>query len=316
MRTDSITLSQTAIDAARDAGPRAVRRGVRAGRAARLREQGEERPGGARGDPPGRRPRSAPRPRHSGLRGDELRLYELIWKRTVASPDEGRHAASRSIRAGSERRAPRGGRRTRSSPRPARSSTSTGSCKAYVEGIDDDADAGRRGAPAARAGRGRGAGRAAARRRRARDEAARPVHRGDTGQGARGPGDRPAVHVRQRSSARSSTAATSSRRARRWSRPSWRSRWSRCWSSTSPSSSTTTSPPRWRTRSTRSPAARRTRVPWLRRFYFGDADRAATWRAHAARPRKGSACKATWSPTSATSTPGTSARSRWPAPTS
>ena len=37
-------------------GPRAVRRRVRARRAAHLREQGEERPGGARGDPPGRRP--------------------------------------------------------------------------------------------------------------------------------------------------------------------------------------------------------------------------------------------------------------------
>ena len=38
---------------------------------------------------------------------------------------------------------------------------------------------------------------------------------------------------------------------------------------TSPSSSTTTSPPRWRRGSTRSPAATRT-AEWLRRFYFGD----------------------------------------------
>ena len=44
-------------------GPRAVRRGVRAGRAARLHQQGEERAGGARGDPAGRRQRSAPRRR-------------------------------------------------------------------------------------------------------------------------------------------------------------------------------------------------------------------------------------------------------------
>ena len=33
-------------------GPRAVRRGVRPGQAARVRQQGQERPGGARGDPP------------------------------------------------------------------------------------------------------------------------------------------------------------------------------------------------------------------------------------------------------------------------
>ena len=50
------TLSQTAITAARSAGARAVRRRVRAGRAAHLHQQGQERPGGARGDPPGRRP--------------------------------------------------------------------------------------------------------------------------------------------------------------------------------------------------------------------------------------------------------------------
>ena len=47
-------------------GARAVRRRVRAGRAAHLREQGEERPGGARGDPPGRRPVPHPGRRPSG----------------------------------------------------------------------------------------------------------------------------------------------------------------------------------------------------------------------------------------------------------
>ena len=45
------------------AGPRAVRRGVPPGRAAHLRLEGEERPGGARGDPPGGRERSARRRR-------------------------------------------------------------------------------------------------------------------------------------------------------------------------------------------------------------------------------------------------------------
>ena len=52
MRTDSTTLSESALNAARSAGPRDLRPGVRAGRAAPLRAQGQERAGGARGDPP------------------------------------------------------------------------------------------------------------------------------------------------------------------------------------------------------------------------------------------------------------------------
>ena len=55
MRTDSTTLSESALQAARDAGRRALRRRVRAGRASPVHAQGEERAGGARGDPPGRR---------------------------------------------------------------------------------------------------------------------------------------------------------------------------------------------------------------------------------------------------------------------
>ena len=55
MRTDSTNLSEQAISAARDRDPRAVRRGVPARRAARVPQQGEERAGGARGDPAGRR---------------------------------------------------------------------------------------------------------------------------------------------------------------------------------------------------------------------------------------------------------------------
>ena len=54
MRTDSTNLSQEAINAARAAGPRAVRRRVRAGRGPPVQEQGQGRAGGARGDPAGR----------------------------------------------------------------------------------------------------------------------------------------------------------------------------------------------------------------------------------------------------------------------
>ena len=63
MRTDSSTLSGAAVDAARQPGPRAVRRRVPPRRAPHLRLQGQERPGGARGDPARRATRSARRRR-------------------------------------------------------------------------------------------------------------------------------------------------------------------------------------------------------------------------------------------------------------
>ena len=52
MRTDSTTLSGARGRRGPVAGARAVRRGVPPRRAAHLRQQGQERPGGARGDPP------------------------------------------------------------------------------------------------------------------------------------------------------------------------------------------------------------------------------------------------------------------------
>ena len=85
MRTDSITLSQTAIDAARSQArelygaeyvpdaPRTYTNKVK-----NAQEAHEAiRPAGDRF----RTPREAQR---SGLKGDELRLYDLVWKRTVA----------------------------------------------------------------------------------------------------------------------------------------------------------------------------------------------------------------------------------------
>jgi DNA topoisomerase-1 len=85
MRTDSITLSQTAIDAARQQArelygaeyvPDAPR--TYASKVKNAQEAHEAiRPAGDRF----RTPQEAQR---SGLKGDELRLYDLIWKRTVA----------------------------------------------------------------------------------------------------------------------------------------------------------------------------------------------------------------------------------------
>jgi DNA topoisomerase-1 len=54
MRTDSTNLSETAVNAARSRPATSTAR-VRAGRPAPLRRQGQERAGGARGDPPLRR---------------------------------------------------------------------------------------------------------------------------------------------------------------------------------------------------------------------------------------------------------------------
>ena len=54
MRTDSTTPVRHRAGGRPVAGPRAVRPGLRAGGAAAVHPQGQERPGGARGDPPGR----------------------------------------------------------------------------------------------------------------------------------------------------------------------------------------------------------------------------------------------------------------------
>ena len=97
-----------------DAGARAVRRGVPPRRAADLPVEGQERPGGARGDPPGRR--DVPHPgadRPDRRRVPALRA-DLDAHRRLA--DEGRRRAGRS-RSGSA--APRPPARTSCSPRPA-----------------------------------------------------------------------------------------------------------------------------------------------------------------------------------------------------
>ena len=99
MRTDSITLSQTAIDAARNQArelygaeyvPDAPR--TYASKVKNAQEAHEAiRPAGDRF----RTPSEAQR---SGLRADELRLYDLIWKRTVACQMKDATGESVSVR--------------------------------------------------------------------------------------------------------------------------------------------------------------------------------------------------------------------------
>ena len=65
-------------------------------------------------------------PAQTGLSGDEFRLYELIWKRTVAS--QMKDATGESVVGPDHRARPSAAKRP-SSPRPARSSPSTGSSR-------------------------------------------------------------------------------------------------------------------------------------------------------------------------------------------
>ena len=134
MRTDSITLSQTAIDAARrqarelygaDYVPDAPR--TYTSKVKNAQEAHEAiRPAGDRF----RTPQEATR---TGLKGDELRLYDLVWKRTVASQMKDATGESVSVRvagvsAGNER-AEFGA--------SGKIINFYGFLKAYVEGTDD-----------------------------------------------------------------------------------------------------------------------------------------------------------------------------------
>jgi DNA topoisomerase-1 len=134
MRTDSVTLSQTAVNAARvqarelygaeyvpDA-PRVYTSKVRSAQEAHE----AIRPAGDRFRTPGQ----------TGLSGDEFRLYELVWKRTVASQMKDATGESVSVRitgtssAGEEAEFTASGKII----------SFHGFLKAYVEDVEDDAE--------------------------------------------------------------------------------------------------------------------------------------------------------------------------------
>ncbi|HEY2551331.1 MAG TPA: type I DNA topoisomerase [Streptosporangiaceae bacterium] len=131
MRTDSVTLSQTAINAARTQArelyggeyvPDAPR--VYASKVKSAQEAHEAiRPAGD----------SFRTPAQAGLSGDELRLYELVWKRTVASQMKDATGESVSVRVGGA-----SSRQERVEFGAAGKVISFyGFLKAYVEGSDD-----------------------------------------------------------------------------------------------------------------------------------------------------------------------------------
>ena len=131
-------------------------------------------------------------PAQTGLTGEQFRLYELIWMRTVASQMKDAVGQSVSVRIGG---AAADGRDVVFSA-SGRVITFHGFLKAYVEGTD----AGKRSdddqVPLPELTEGHARHGRVAQRQRPRDQAASPVHRGDPDQGARGARDRAAVDVR------------------------------------------------------------------------------------------------------------------------
>ena len=200
-------------------GARAVRRRVPARLAAVVRLEGQERPGGARGDPPGRRVVPYARPDRAVGRAVPPLRADLDAHRRL--PDEGRRRqlGDDPHRRCRRRRPRRGLQLERSHDHVPR--LPQGLRRGHRRRVEAQ---GRRRDPAAQPDGGRRGVRRDADPRGPRDEAARALHRGDPDQGARGPARSAARRRTPRSSAPSSTAATSTRRAPRWCRPGWRSR--------------------------------------------------------------------------------------------
>ena len=88
MRTDGVDLAPEAVAGARRVIAREYRRRTRAARAAQIYGQGQERAGGARGDPPDRPARAARATSRAISKPEQAKLYELIWTRTIASQME------------------------------------------------------------------------------------------------------------------------------------------------------------------------------------------------------------------------------------
>ncbi len=131
MRTDSTTLSETAVAAARAQVTQLYGADYLPPQPPHLRGQGEERAGGARGDPSfGDRFRT---PAETGLTGDQFKLYELIWKRTVASQMKDATGNSVTVKIGGTAA---DGRDVEFSA-SGKTITFHGFLKAYVEGADD-----------------------------------------------------------------------------------------------------------------------------------------------------------------------------------
>ena len=88
MRTDGVQIADEGDQRRPQRDRGRLRRELRADCAAPLRNQGEERAGSARGDPPDRSHLAGRSEAKRFLDADQAKLYELIWLRTVASQME------------------------------------------------------------------------------------------------------------------------------------------------------------------------------------------------------------------------------------
>ena len=225
MRTDSTTLSEAALSAARGQArelygaeyvpdvPRRYERKVKNAQEAHeaIRPAGD--------------PFRTPAQVAGELRGDEFALYELIWKRTVASQmadargsdrdrparrDARRRPRRRVLRQRHGHHLPRLPRGLRGGPRRRRA-------RPRAQAADEE-----RRLPKLSVGDGLDVLRR--RGRRPRDQPAGALHRGDAGQGAGGAGHRPPVDLRLDPRHDPGPRLRATTAARRWSRPGSRSR--------------------------------------------------------------------------------------------
>ena len=136
MRTDSTTLSRDGADRGPDAGPRAVRRRLRArpSRASTTARSRTPRRRTRRSAPPATRSARRARSPTSSSR-DEFRLYELIWQRTLASQMSDAVGTTVSVRIGGTSVAGEAVVFTTSG----RTITFPGFLRAYVEDTDESA---------------------------------------------------------------------------------------------------------------------------------------------------------------------------------
>ena len=104
MRTDGVDMAPEAIAAARRVIGKEYGERYVPGVAAPLHDQGQERPGSARGDPPDRHGPPARRTSRKYLEPEQARLYELIWKRTIASQMESAELERTTVDIAAQRR--------------------------------------------------------------------------------------------------------------------------------------------------------------------------------------------------------------------
>ena len=129
MRTDNVALVRRGAAAAvRAAVASEYGAPVPVAAAAAVLVEGQERPGGARGDPPDRR-RCARRSQvQRELNGQELALYRLIWQRTLASQMADATGTTVSVRLGRHGATRRHRRRVRGVAAPRSRSPATARC--------------------------------------------------------------------------------------------------------------------------------------------------------------------------------------------